>query len=62
MMTNDDVVRPQACTCYVGHEHIAIVYCRLGRSYYPEVTTRPKLHHQCVAFVSLAMRLDRSRS
>ena len=37
MVTNDDIVRPQARTCYVDHEQIAIAFRRLGRSYHSEV-------------------------
>ena len=37
MAMNDDVVRLQARTCYIGHEQIAIAYRRLGHSYYLEV-------------------------
>ena len=36
MVTNNDVVCPQAPTRYIGHEHIVITYQRLGCSYYPE--------------------------
>ena len=34
IVTNDDVVRPQVRTHYIGHEQIAIAYRRMGRSYY----------------------------
>ena len=37
METNDDIVHLQAHTRYVGHEQIAIMYHRMGCSYYPEV-------------------------
>ena len=37
MVMNDDIVRLQVHTRYVGHEHIAIAYRRMGCSYYPEV-------------------------
>ena len=36
-VTNDDVVRPQTCTRYIGYEQIAIAYRRLERSYYSKV-------------------------